>query len=249
MRAVLTPRRHRGTEILDGRDVPLQLRTRSHRDIAVANTLFGGTRALLAALGDCADRLPRDASFLDVGTGTGEATAHAARFCATRGIALRTIALDVDPALASEARRHAQHGVCASALQLPLADDSVDVVACAQVAHHFEGDALVALLREMHRVARHRVIISDLRRSWVAVGGLWLASFPLRFHPVSRHDGIVSILRGFTVAELETLVYDSCGARADVRRRAGFRLTAAWDPRPAPTTPPTPAWSGRRSDP
>lgn len=230
MREILTPRRHRGTEILDGRDVSLQLRTRSHRDIAVANALFGGTRALLAALGDCADRLPRDASFLDVGTGTGEATAHAARFCASRGITLRTIALDVDPALAAHARRHAQHGLCASALQLPLADRSVDVVACAQVAHHFEGDALVTLLREMHRVARHCVIVSDLRRSWLAVGGLWLASFPLRFHPVSRHDGIVSILRGFTVAELEALVYDSCDARAEVRRRLGFRLTAAWDP-------------------
>ena len=233
---MLTPRRHRGHEILDGDDVPLQLRARSHRDIAVANTGFGGTRALLAALGECTERLPREATFLDVGTGTGEATAHVARFCARRGIAMRTLALDLDPALAAGARRHADHGICASALQLPLADRSVDVVACAQVAHHFEGAALAGLLREMHRVARHRVIVSDLRRSWLAVAGLWLASFPLGFHAVSRHDGIVSILRGFTVAELEALVYDSVGARADVRRRAGFRLTAAWDAPPLADT-------------
>jgi hypothetical protein len=82
----------------------------------------------------------------------------------------------------------------------------------------------------MHRVARHRVIISDLRRSWVAAAGIWTASFPLRFHPVSRHDGVLSVLRGFTVAELRALVYESCGAHALVCRRAGFRLTASWAP-------------------
>lgn len=227
---MLTPPRHRGPEILDGAHVPLQLRTRSHRDIARANTLLGGTRALLAALGECAHALPRDATFLDVGTGTGESAAHARR-CGTRhGVTLRTIALDLDPSLARAARRFADDGICASALQLPLADRSVDVVACHQVAHHFDGDALAGLLREMHRVARHRVIVSDLRRSWLAAGGLWVASFPLGFHPVSRHDGVVSVLRGFTVAELASAVYDSCGVRPEVRRRIGFRLTASWSP-------------------
>ncbi|MFN8665957.1 MAG: methyltransferase domain-containing protein [Gemmatimonadaceae bacterium] len=229
---MLTPRRHHGPEILDQRDVPLQLRARSHRDIAVANRLFGGTRALLATLAECAHALPRVASFLDIGTGTGEATAHARRFGEAHGIALHTIALDLDASLAHAARRHADEGVCASALELPLADRSIDVVACHQVAHHFEGAALATLLGEMHRVARCRVIVSDLRRSWIAACGLWLASFPLGFHPVSRHDGVVSVLRGFTVAELESVVYDSCGVRPEVRRRPGFRLTASWTPAP-----------------
>jgi SAM-dependent methyltransferase len=227
--ASLTPSRRRGVEILDG-DVPLPLRERSHRDIAVANAVFGGTRALLSALGDCIGALPREATFLDVGTGTGEAAGQASGYASRRGIHLDTIALDVDPGLAAGARRHATHAVCGSALQLPFADHSVDVVACAQLAHHFEGGDLGRLVREMNRVARRCVIISDLRRSWLAAGGLWMASFPLGFHPVSRHDGIVSILRGFTVLELESLVYDTCGVRPTVRRRAAFRLTAAWTP-------------------
>ncbi|MCC6928036.1 MAG: methyltransferase domain-containing protein [Gemmatimonadaceae bacterium] len=227
---MLTPRRHLGPEILDQRDLPLQLRTRSHRDIAMANRLFGGTRALLAALGECAHALPRAASFLDIGTGTGEATAHARHFGEAHGIAMHTIALDLDASLARAARRHADEGVCASALQLPMADRSIDIVSCHQVAHHFEGAALARLLGEMHRVARCRVIVSDLRRSWIAAGGLWVASFALGFHPVSRHDGVVSVLRGFTVPELESVVYDSCGVRPEVRRRPGFRLTASWAP-------------------
>lgn len=233
MLAALTPRRRRGLEILDAPDVPVPLRERSHRDIALANTLFGGTRALLSALGECLHRLPRRATFLDIGSGTGEATRYTRQFCAARGIALHTIALDVDPTLAASARQYASDGLCASALQLPLADASVDVVACAQVAHHFEGAELARLLREMTRVARHQVIVSDLRRSWLAAAGLWLASFPLGFHPVSRHDGVLSVLRGFTVSELQALVYDHCGVAPTVRRRIGFRLTASWTPAPS----------------
>lgn len=232
MRQVLTPSRSRVVEILDAPDCPAPLRERSHRDIVRANAVFGGTRALLGGVKDCLHLLPTEATYLDVGSGTGEATAKAARYCARRGVSLRTFALDRDGTLVSRATRHAHHAVCGSALALPLPDRSMDLESCAQVAHHFAGDELVALLREMHRVARHAVIVSDLRRSWTAVAGLWLASFPLGFHPVSRHDGMVSILRGFTVAELEQLVYDSCGVRPRVRRRPGFRLTATWSPRP-----------------
>ena len=91
------------------------------------------------------------------------------------------------------------------------------------------------MLRELDRVARHRVIVSDLRRSWLAAAGIWLASFPLRFHPVSRHDGVVSVLRGFTRDELEQMVEGAVNRRAHVRYRPAFRATAAWTPTPSRT--------------
>lgn len=235
--ALLVPARRRGVEILDGPLVDPDLRQRSHRDIALANALFGGTSALLAELRHVLPSLDGDASFLDVGTGTGEATALAERYCRARGVRLRTVGIDADPGLAGAARRHAHAGVCGSALALPFADASVDIVACSQLAHHFEGGDLRALLREMHRVARACVIVSDLRRHRLAAAGLWLASFPLRFHPVSRHDGVVSVLRGFTVAELRALVYETVGVHACVRRRWAFRVTATWAPGPNTPTP------------
>jgi hypothetical protein len=74
------------------------------------------------------------------------------------------------------------------------------------------------------------VIVSDLRRSWFAAAGFWLVSFPLRFHRVTRHDGVVSVLRGFTAGDFERLVKQATGAIPTVRRRAGWRLTARWSP-------------------
>jgi hypothetical protein len=96
--------------------------------------------------------------------------------------------------------------------------------------HHFATEEAISALRELNRVARRRVIVSDLRRSWVAAGGLWLVSFPLGFHRVSRHDGVVSILRGFDVTELSALVTDAVGVTPVVRKRAGWRVTASWAP-------------------
>jgi hypothetical protein len=70
-----------------------------------------------------------------------------------------------------------------------------------------------------------------LRRSLVAAAGFWLGSFPLRFHPVTRHDGVVSVMRGFTPSELASIVERATGQRPIVTRRLGFRLTTSWTPR------------------
>jgi ubiquinone/menaquinone biosynthesis C-methylase UbiE len=226
----LTPSRRRGIEVLDAHDVDPGLRRRSHRDIQLANMLFGGTHALMAELREALPDLPRSATLLDVGTGVGDIPARAALMAARRGVTLLSVGLDSVEELVSTSTHRIPLGVCANALELPFAAHSIDVVCCSQLLHHFEeGDAL-RLVREMHRVARVRVIISDLRRNWLAVAGLWGASFPLRFHPVSRHDGVVSILRGFTTQELRRVVKTAIGVVPKVRHRALFRITAAWTP-------------------
>ena len=120
--------------------------------------------------------------------------------------------------------------MCGSGLQLPFAHASIDIVMCSQTLHHFRGADEMTLLREMNRVARVAVVISDLRRSWLAAGGFWLASFPLRFHRVTRHDGVLSVMRGYTPAELSRAVFDAVGIAPTVIRRPGFRVTTSWTP-------------------
>ena len=231
MPTVLTPPRREGAEILDGGDVDPRVVERSMSDVARANTLFGGASALLGELEPTLRRLPSTATLLDVGTGLGDIPARARRRARTHKVELYTIGVDLAPELAAASARKVDTAVCADALRLPFADDSVDVVTCSQVLHHFPGASGVDLLREMNRVARVRVVVSDLRRSWTAAGGLWVASFPLGFHPISRHDGVVSVLRGFTPAELARLVRDAVGAGARVNRRFAFRVTTSWTPR------------------
>ena len=208
---------------------------RSLADVARANELFGGTRAAIAeirrALREIRDRGEQnEVTLLDVGTGMGDIPARARALAARVGIEIHTLGVDASETLARAAACRAFPTARADALVLPFADDSVDIVMCSQLLHHFDELRALALLREMNRVARQRVIVSDLRRSWLAATGIWLASFPLHFHPVSRHDGVVSVMRGFTRGELLSMVESAVHARARVRNRAGFRITAAWTP-------------------
>jgi SAM-dependent methyltransferase len=82
---------------------------------------------------------------LDVATGGG----HVARRLREAGATVVT----VDPAPGMKA------DTTAPAEALPFADDSFDAVACRVAAHHFHD--VIAAVKEMARVAKHRVVICD----------------------------------------------------------------------------------------
>ena len=82
---------------------------------------------------------------LDVATGGG----HVARRLRELGATVVT----VDPAPGMRA------DTTAPAEDLPFADDSFDAVACRVAAHHFAD--VVTAVKEMARVAKHRVVVCD----------------------------------------------------------------------------------------
>ena len=230
MAGLLTPRRRYGTELLDSRNDDEGLVLRTVEDLRRSNVVFSGTRAALAELSLHFARLPATATLLDVGTGLGDVPRAAAGAARSHNITLTTIGLDAEPVIARSATDSVAHAICGSGLALPFRDGSVDIVMCSQTLHHFRGEGECALLREMNRVARVAVVVSDLQRSWIAAAGFWVASFPLRFHRVTRHDGVLSVMRGYTSDELSSAVFGAVGVRPSVHKRIGFRITTSWIP-------------------
>jgi SAM-dependent methyltransferase len=229
---VLTPRRRRGFEHLDDPATTPALRERSLRDVRLANALFGGRRAVMRELDRLLASLGTDVTLLDVGTGLADIPVGARSLAKQRGVRLTTFGVDAAESLARTTSALLDGSACADARALPFADKSVDVVICSQVLHHFEDAEIDAVLRELHRVARRAVIVSDLRRSWLAAGSFWSVTWLLGFHPVSRHDGATSVLRGFTSRELSAHVRGATGTAPEVRAHLGYRLTATWTQRP-----------------
>src|SRR3569833_3191682 len=215
---MITPKRRRGAEILDDPSVDPAIRERSITDVTRSNRLLGGLRTAVGAFERLLPDLGDGAIVLDVGTGLADIPDRVRAVAGANGRTVTTVGVDEAWSLLDADRPRLAAGVCADALVLPFRDHSVDVVMCSQILHHFDDTGADAFVREMNRVARRAVIISDLRRSWIAAAGFWLVSFPLRFHRVTRHDGVLSVLRGFTTAELQRLVKTATGASPIVER-------------------------------
>jgi SAM-dependent methyltransferase len=227
---VLTPRRRRGVEYLDDPAIDPVVRQRSLHDVRVSNWLLGGMRAVIKELDRVLPLLGDHGTLLDVGTGLADIPIRSREVALKRGIQLLVYGVDEAPSLALRNADTLDGSACADARRLPFASHSIDIVVCSQMLHHLEDRELASVLAELNRVARKAVIVADLRRSWLAACGFWLVSWPLRFHPVTRHDGVISVLRGFTAGELAEATRAAVGRLPRVRRHLGFRLTATWTP-------------------
>jgi SAM-dependent methyltransferase len=227
----LTPPRQRGVEYLDDPATPDEVRTRAMADVARSNTLFGGRAAVTATVRALIPNLPASVSVLDVGTGHGEIAAAVRADLTAVGKATHTVGLDIAESVARAGRERLDGAIAGSALRLPMRSGSADLVICSQLLHHFAAPQAREVIAELDRVSRGWVVIADLRRSRAAAAGFWLASLALGFHPVTRHDGVVSVMRGFTTTELESLVHDATGVVPVIRRRPLWRIVATWKTR------------------
>ena len=220
-------RRAAGRELLDGDELdPDELR-RNLRELALMNRLPGGTAASIAAIESLLDGA-RDATILDVGCGGGEMALAFARHGFRPPARWRVIGVDRHPDVLRVAagRRPGTAEVewlLADGRQLPLADGAVSVAHTSLVLHHLEPSETVALLSELGRVASRGVVLNDLRRgalAFLATATIVLAIGRSRY---TRHDGILSARRAYSIPELDELV-----------RAAGLDIVSrspAWLPR------------------
>ena len=217
-----------GVEVLDDPAADPALVRAELADLVRLNRWFGGTRAVLDAL---LPLLPASGActVLDVGTGSGDIARAVARAALRRGVSVSPIGVDLLRPAARMARLEGIRTILADGGVLPLASRSVDFVIASQVLHHLPTPVAIGWVRELDRVARRAVVISDLRRSRAAMAAMWAVSFPMRLHPVTRHDAVLSLRRGYTVVEMEDLLRVA-GVTVRVRRSPIARLVAVWEP-------------------
>jgi SAM-dependent methyltransferase len=207
---------------LDARELALNL-----REMARLNRLPGGTgdsaRAVDRLLGD-----QTEATVLDVGTGSGDFVRRLRR---RRHVEM--IAVDLRPEILEIAARNLA-GISnvtlleADARTLPLADGEVDVAHASLLLHHFDPDEAVAALAEMRRVARLGVVINDLRRGPLPFVLTAAAVLALSRGAYTRHDGVLSARRAYTLPELDTLAAKAGLRRASRSARFWPRVTTVY---------------------
>ena len=195
----------------------------SFRDLNRVNSFFRFTHPFESVLpgwlgrGHC-ERL----DILDVGAGTGLLAEKLTEWARARGWHWRFTNLDTNPVALKIGNQ--PDSVVGSALQLPFADASFDLVVASQMTHHLTDEQVVTHWREAWRVTRDAVFVCDLHRNAGLYALVWLTLHLLRANPSVREDGLISVRRGFRLGEWRELADRAGIAGATVWRYHGTRI-------------------------
>ncbi len=165
----------------------------------------------------------RRLSFLDLGAGNGQLANELTAWAARRGWNWNFTNLDLNP-LALQLNPQGCN-VAASAAALPFCDGSFDVVIGTQMTHHLKDEADVTRhFAEAWRVSRDAVFIHDVHRNVGLQSFLWLLLMALRVPANFRADGMLSVARGWRVAEFKNFAAQAGMKGARVRLDFGSRV-------------------------
>lgn len=164
---------------------------------------------------------------LDVGYGHGDMLRAIARWAKRRGMAAELVGIDLNPASLPPARAATPAALGVDYRTGDYADlggQRWDFVISSLVAHHMTHAQLVAFLRFMEANARRGWFVNDLHRHRLAHLGFPLLAGIMRWHPIVRHDGRLSIARSYRPHEWPPLLAEAGVSGARVFRAFPFRL-------------------------
>lgn len=199
-------------------------------ELRLVNRWLGGSRAGLAPLGKWIQNLraKRSVQILDVGSGGADIPRDLAAWGRAHGVEVCVTALD-NNLQACRVAKHDSQGfpeiavLQADVHQLPFADKRFDLSVCSAFLHHFSQSEIVSILRGLARVSRSGVIINDLHRHRLAYWGIRLLTILFSRSAAVRHDGPLSVRKGFRRSDLEGILQQAGLGRCSIQWRWAFR--------------------------
>lgn len=186
--------------------------------MAARPTLSFLTRAMLGR---------KHLKLLDVGFGDGDMLRRIAAWAAKRDYTVDLVGVDLNPRSELAARAHTPATLPIRYVTGDYADqagEDWDVVISSLVAHHMTPPQLVAFLRFMESEARRGWFVNDLERHSFAYWGFPILATLMRWHPIVKHDGTLSIARSYRRGEWPAILNAANISSAQIVRYFPFRL-------------------------
>ena len=204
-------------------------------DLMQLNHYGGGKRLMCTGVKKTIRLRPwqKDWTVLDVATGAGDIPRSLVDCARQEQINLRVTAIDLHPVTLNYARERSNdypeiRFESGNLLSMPYAENSFDIVTCSQTLHHFGSDEIVGALAKMGRIARHAVVIGDLRRNLLSYLIVWLSVHLTGASRFARHDAPASICNGFKSWELRELARRAGLYPCSISGYPVLRLALTW---------------------
>jgi 2-polyprenyl-3-methyl-5-hydroxy-6-metoxy-1,4-benzoquinol methylase len=217
-------------EMMD-REQPLSIELeRDLERIRQLNRWFGSHRLVLGFIRNWikpTDKL----RVVDLATGSGDIPRLIVDYARKISARVEIDALDRQPATLEIARRLSVDYPEISYREANILEwdsaEAYDITLCTLALHHFSNEDAVRLLRRCRQVSKRFVLVSDLRRSFSLIAGVYLLTTLIFREPMTRYDARLSAIRAFSFSEMRDLAL-SAGWENFGHKKFRFVRQAVW---------------------
>ncbi len=179
------------------------------QEIERINFRLGGNNVSLNGIKQLiSNRQQKLYTVVDIGCGSGGFLKSLAKWARKQGVSVKLIGIDANPhtiTLAKELHSRDEALISFQVMDVFSSDFSqikADIITCNLTLHHFKDDKVALLLHQLANNATLGVVVNDLHRSALAYRLFQGYSTFFMKSKIAKHDGLISILRGFTKQEL-----------------------------------------------
>jgi SAM-dependent methyltransferase len=215
--------------MMDDPDIPRDLLYKNLRELDFLNRYTLGHQHSIRALEKLLPDRNGTLHVVDLGCGSGDTLKQMARWARKKQIPARFTGVDNNPEIIAYLREHCKDypeitGIDTSYQDYVAANEEVDVYHCSLFTHHLEHHELLDLFSHFKSYPRLGFVVSDILRSPFAYYGSIILTQLGNGSSLARHDGPISVLKGFRLQEIRDLLAEAEVSDYDIRTAMGFRF-------------------------
>lgn len=178
------------------------------KDLNNVNKRLGGYKITIDGIKKLIPQQNQPLKIADVGCGSGENLRQIAKWAKRQQISVELYGIDANLNSINLAKSLSTEFDNISFIQQNVFNENFnkhqfDVICLSLTLHHFKDKDIHRLLPILYQNSNLGVVINDLQRHWLAYVLFQLYSSVFMKSKIAKHDGKVSILRGFRKNELE----------------------------------------------
>lgn len=225
-----TKHRSNKAELMDTPNVNKQELLKAYKDINHVNTFLGGNKITLNGILELEKNHPHNAPLYitDIGCGDGETLKICARYALKNNKNWILSGVDINSETIVLAKENTAifpeiNYQVADVFSKEFETLKTDIFVFSLTLHHFKESEIMTILEKAINQSRVGVVVNDLQRSSLAYRLFQLYSFIFFKSDIAKHDGKVSVLRGFKKADLKRLASPFAQAKHSIKYKWAFR--------------------------
>lgn len=221
--------RSRQKEMMDAPVISKKLLIQNLRELDFLNRTLGGHTITLQGIKQLVRLKDKQYHIADLGCGSGDTLKHIARWARTNGYKVKLTGIDINEDAIAFLNHHCREyseitGIISDYRLFLQTSENIDIIHCSLFCHHLTDAELTELISLLKSKVKVGFIINDLQRTWLAWFAVRIFTTVMNGSKLARHDGPVSVLRGFTKDELKALLNGENAVNYSISRKWAFRL-------------------------